>query len=134
MLLAAEGVTFADAALATKCKVQCVFLNVYQQTLKLHTLSCLPHMMTLPAGADLGAFPTTFSSSLLDSSLLELSALGFAFLADGPFVVSFWIGGTFLFLASGDLGSSITIHFGVHKIEIILTFILMSNGLSKLIN
>lgn len=46
MLLAAAGVTFADAASA--------------------------------AGVDLGAFSTSFSSSLLDSSLLELSALGLA--------------------------------------------------------
>lgn len=68
-------------------------------------------MITLPAVVDFGASPTFFSSSLLESSLLELSALGFAFLADGPFVVSFWIGDAFLFLASGDLGSTMAITF-----------------------
>lgn len=84
--------------------------------------------MTLPAGVDLGAFPTSFSSSLLDSSLLELFALGFAFLADGPFVVSFWIGGAFLFLASGDLGSARAITLGHLRYEILFKLFLMSNG------
>lgn len=56
-------------------------------------------MKVIPAGATLVCFAPGSSSSLLDSSLLELSVLGFAFLADGP--VQF--GGTFRFLASGDL-------------------------------
>lgn len=69
-------------------------------------------MRSLPAWVDLvDGFATFLSSSLLDSSLLELSALGFAFLADGPFEASFLAGGAFLFLASGDLGSTKTITY-----------------------
>lgn len=55
--------------------------------------------MDVPAGVDLRGAVAASSSSLLESSLLELSALGFAFLADGPFTV-----GAFRFLDSGDLG------------------------------
>lgn len=55
----------------------------------------------VPAGAALAGLVAASSSSLLDSPLLELSALGFAFLAEGPFSV-----GDFRFLASGDLGRS----------------------------
>lgn len=70
------------------------------------------HMRGIPAGVDLvDGFPTFLSSSLLDSSLLELPALGFAFLAVGPFEDSFLVGGAFLFLASGDLGSTKTITY-----------------------
>lgn len=107
--------------------LMCIFMSI-KKLLKLYTLSCLSHMMTLPAGVDLGAFPTSFSSSLLDSSLLELSALGFAFLADGPFLVSSWMGGAFLFLASGDLGSTTAITLGHSQYEVLFQLILTSNG------
>lgn len=55
--------------------------------------------MDVPAGVVLHGALAASSSSLLESSLLELSALGFAFLADGPFRL-----GAFRFLDSGDLG------------------------------
>lgn len=58
------------------------------------------NILILPAGAAFVGFATASSSSLLDSSLLELSALGLAFLAEGPLVLSV---GAFLFLESGDL-------------------------------
>lgn len=61
-------------------------------------------MLILPAGAAFVGFATASSSSLLDSSLLELSASTFAFLADGPLTASAWAAGAFRFLASGDLG------------------------------
>lgn len=57
-------------------------------------------MLTLPVGVALAGFATASSSSLLDSSLLELSVFVFAFLADGPFVASALLGDAFLFLAS----------------------------------
>lgn len=57
----------------------------------------------LPAGVALVGFAAASSSSLLDSSLLELSGLAFAFLADGPFVASAVLEVAFRFLASGDL-------------------------------
>lgn len=71
--------------------------------------SFVSNILMLPVGAALGGFATASSSSLLDSSLLELSALVFAFLADGPFAASALLGGTFRFLASGDLGRIIMI-------------------------
>lgn len=52
----------------------------------------------LPAGAAL-----VCSSSLLESSLLELSLLAFVFFADGPLAASAQFGGTFRFFDSGDL-------------------------------
>lgn len=60
-------------------------------------------LWTVPAGAALIGLATASSSSLLDSSLLELSALFLTFLANGPFVASLLLGGAFRFLASGDL-------------------------------
>lgn len=51
-------------------------------------------------------FAAGASSSLLDSSPLELSAAVFAFLADGPFVASAPLEGAFRFLDSGDLNKS----------------------------
>lgn len=59
----------------------------------------LSFMLMLPVGVALAGFATS-SSSLLDSSLLELSVLVFAFLADGPFVASALFGDAFRFLAS----------------------------------
>lgn len=69
-------------------------------------------ILILPAGAALVGFAAASSSSLLDSSLLELSALVFAFLADGPFVASALLGGALRFLASGDLGGPTVISKG----------------------
>ncbi len=63
----------------------------------------MSNILMLPAGADLVGFATASSSSLLDSSLLELSVVVFTFLADGPFVAPALLGGSFRFLASGDL-------------------------------
>lgn len=69
----------------------------------MHQFSVL-NILILPGGAAFGGgFATVSSSSLLDSSLLELSGLVFAFLADGPFVASVLLAGAFRFLASGDL-------------------------------
>lgn len=103
------------------CVIDCLsrkFPDVYTQ------LSVT--MLMLPARVDLGGFPTSFSPSLLDSSLLELFALGFAFLADGPFLLSPLIGGAFLFLASGDLGNPMVITLGALKI--CRNLILISKG------
>ena len=71
-----------------------------------------PAFMMLPAAtgfaaAALAGFAAASSSSLLDSSLLEVSVLGFAFLADGPSPASALVGGAFRFLDSGDLGREI---------------------------
>lgn len=68
----------------------------------MHQFSVL-NILILPGGAAFGGFVTVSSSSLLDSSLLELSGLVFAFLADGPFGASVLLAGAFRFLASGDL-------------------------------
>lgn len=63
---------------------------------------------TVPAGVVFFGGGAAFSSSLLDSSLLEVSVLGFAFLADGPFAASALLEGAFRFLASGDLQETVT--------------------------
>lgn len=63
------------------------------------------HSVLLPAAAALVGFAAG-SSSLLESSLLELSFVVLAFLAEGPLLLA-EDGGAFLFLASGDLGRPI---------------------------
>ena len=73
-----------------------VKLSEYKQMHQLFSI------LKLPAGALVGFAAS--SSSLLDSSLLELSALVFAFLAEGPL-----LGGAFRFLDSGDLRRSTVI-------------------------
>ena len=74
------------------------------KTLKLLKVCSWVMLMTVacsPAGTALGAGAA--ASSSLESSLLELSAAGFAFLAAGPLVAFADPGIAFRFFASGDL-------------------------------
>ena len=59
--------------------------------------------LRLPAGVVLAAGAA--ASSSLESSLLELSAAAFAFLAAGPLVALALPGIAFRFFASGDLAT-----------------------------
>lgn len=87
-----------------------MFLNSTLQTEFNHPYQfSVTDTFLLPAGATLVGFAPASSSSLLDSSLLELSLQVFAFLADGPLVPPALLGGAFRFLASGDLGRPIVI-------------------------
>lgn len=79
--------------------------------------------MMLPVGAAFGTLATALSSSLLDSSLLEVCVLAFAFLADGPFVAPVLLGGAFRFLASGDLGKGSGIKMGESTLKWLLFLI-----------